>query len=161
MLSVIGVTPIRAFWATFFVLAVWLQLFFPGTDFFVPGIILCMQRERFTQVLVLIFFALLIQEGAGSLVFGAGVLRYGGLVGMYFVGRGLFEARSPIFILLLTAAFTLLQMIILQTMAGLQSMTIQGQRLFLESIALFATTLLGWWLLDAFYRYISRHASQS
>ncbi|WP_051434661.1 hypothetical protein [Desulfonatronum lacustre] len=161
MLSVIGVTPIRIFWVVFFVLAVWLQLFFPGTDFFVSGIILCLQRERFRHVLALILPALLIQEGAGALVFGAGLLRYGGLVGMFLIGRGLFEARSPVFILLLAAAFALAQMIILHTMAGLQSMNIQGQRLFLESLTMFATTVLGWWFLDAVYRFISRHASQS
>ncbi len=161
MLSVIGVTPIRLFWVAFFLLAVWLQLFFPGTDFFVPGIILCLQRERFTHVLVLIFLALLIQEGAGSLVFGAGVLRYGCLVGGYLVGRGLFEARSPVFILLLAAAFALSQMVILHTMASLQFMNIKGQGLFLESMALFATIVLGWWLLDTVYRFISRHAPQS
>lgn len=161
MLSVIGVTPTRLFWVAFFLLAVWFQLFFPGTDFFVPGIILCLQRERFTNVLVLIFLALLIQEGTGSLVFGAGVLRYGGLVGMYLVGRGLFEARSPVFIPLLAAAFALSQIAILHTMAGLQSMDIQGQRLFLESVVLFVMVVLGWYLLDVVYRFTSRHASQS
>ena len=161
MLSVIGATPIRLLWVIFFILAVWLQLFFPGTDFFVPGIILSLQRERFSHALALILPALLIQEGAGSLVFGAGVLRYGGLVGMFLVGRGLFEARSPIFILLLAAAFALAQMIILHTMAGLQSMDIQGQRLILESLTMFATIIFGWWLLDSVYRSISRHASQS
>lgn len=161
MLSVIGVTPKRIFWVVFFVSAVWLQLFFPGTDFFVPGIILCLQRERFTHVLMLLLLTLLVQEGSGALVFGAGGLRYGGLVGMYLVGRGLFEARSPAFILLLAAAFTLSHLVILQTMAGLQSMTIQAQRLFLESLALFVIIVPGWWLLDAVYRFISRHASQS
>ncbi|WP_051822654.1 hypothetical protein [Desulfonatronum thiodismutans] len=161
MLSIIGVTPARVFWVVFFVLAVWLQLFFPGTDFFAPGVVLCLQRERFSHVLALILPALLIQEGTGALVFGAGLLRYGGLIGMFLVGRGLFEARSPVFILLLAAAFSLAQMIILHTMAGLQSMDIQGQRLLLESLTMFATIILGWWLLDAVYRFISRHASQS
>ncbi len=161
MLSIIGVTTTRVFWVVFFVLAVWLQLFFPGTDFFVPGVILCLQRERFSHVIALILPALLIQEGTGALVFGAGLLRYGGLIGMFLVGRGLFEARSPVFILLLAAAFSLAQMIILHTMAGLQSMDIQGQRLLLESLTMFATIILGWWLLDAVYRFISRHASQS
>jgi hypothetical protein len=159
--SVIGVTPIRFFWVVFFVLAVWLQLFFPGTDFLVPGIILCLQRERFSHVLALILPALLIQEGSGALVFGAGALRYGGLVGMFLVGRCLFEARSPVFILLLAAAFALSHMIILHTMASLQSMNIQGQRLFLESLTMLVTIILGWWLLDTVYRFISRHASQS
>lgn len=161
MLSIIGVTPTLVFWVVFFVLAVWLQLFLPGTDFFVPGVILCLQRERFSHALALILPALLIQEGAGALVFGAGLLRYGGLIGMFLVGRGLFEARSPVFILLLAAAFALAQMIILHTMAGLQSMDIQSRRLFLESLTMFATIILGWWLLDAVYRFISRHASQS
>ncbi len=159
MLSVIGVTPIRLFWVVFFVLAVWLQLFVPGTDFFVPGIILCLQRERFSHVFALILPALLIQEGTGALVFGAGLLRYGGLVGMFLAGRCLFEARSPVFILLLAATFALTQMTILHTMASLQSMSILGQRLFLESMTMFATIVLGWWLLDVVYRFISRHAS--
>lgn len=150
----------RIFWIVFIIVAVWLQLFIPGTDFFLPGIVLCLQRERFLHAAGLMLVALLIQEGTGSLVFGAGVLRYGGLAVMFFLGRSLFEARSPVFILLLAVAFTLSQMIILQTMAGLQSMTTQGDRLAMEGIAVFATILLGWWILDAVYRLISRHASQ-
>jgi hypothetical protein len=46
-------------------------------------------------------------------------------------------------------------------MASLQSMNIQGQRLFLESLTMLVTIILGWWLLDTVYRFISRHASQS
>jgi len=149
------------FWFIFVIVAVWLQMLIPGTDFFLPGIVLCLQRERFLHTTGLMILALLIQEGAGSLVFGAGLLRYGGLAGLFFLGRSLFEPRSPVFILFLAAAFTISQMIILQTMAGLQSMTTQGDRLVLEGLSVFATFILGWWILDTVYRPLSRHASQS
>lgn len=161
MFSRIGLNPVRIFWMVFIILAVWLQLFAPGMDFFVPGIILGLQRERFRYVILLLLLAILVQEGTGSLVFGAGILRYGGLVGMFYLGRCLFEGRSPLFILLMASAFTFWQIIVIHTMAGLQSMNILGQRLAWEGLLMFVTFLMGWWILDLGYRFVSRYASQS
>lgn len=159
MTSVLGLTPLRFFWLLFFVSAVWLQLFFPEMDFFAPGILLCLQRERLRNVCILVFLAILIQEGTGPLVFGSGVLRYGGLMGLFFLGRVLFESQSPIFIVLLSLIFTFLHIIILQTMAGLQSLDISGQQFLWESLLVFGTFLLDWFVLNTCYRIFSRHES--
>ncbi|TVR00769.1 MAG: hypothetical protein EA399_03550 [Desulfovibrionales bacterium] len=161
MSTVIGLTPMRVFWTVFIVLAVWLQLFVPGSDFFASGIVLCLQQERFRRVLGLTLLAILIQEAPGALAFGAGVLRYGALIGIFFLGRSLFEPRSPVFILLLAIVFTILQLIILHTMAGLQSLSIYGQRLLLEGMIMFCMFVVGWWILDTVYRFATRYASQS
>lgn len=159
--SSIGLTPLRVFWSLYFVTAVWLQLYIPGMDFFAPGILLCLQQERLRHVLFLLLLSVLIQEGTGPLVFGTSILRYGSLIGLFFLGRGFFESRSPIFIFFLIFAFTLLHAIILQTMAGLQSLTISGPRLLWESVFIFGTFLLIWLILNACYRFFSRHESLS
>ncbi|GAB6059607.1 hypothetical protein [Desulfonatronum parangueonense] len=161
MTSSIGLTPLRIFWSLYFITAVWLQLFVSGMDFFVPGILLCLQQERLRHALFLVLLSVLIQEGTGPLVFGTSILRYGSLIGLFFLGRSFFESRSPIFIFFLIFAFTLLHLIILQTMAGLQSLTISSQRLLWESAFVFVTFLASWLILNACYRFFSRYESLS
>ena len=159
MFSAIGLTPSRCFWGVFIILAVWLQLFFSGMDFFVPGIVVCLQRGRLGHAFGLTLLAVMIQEGTGSLAFGASILRYGGLIGLFVLGRSLLEPRSPVFIVLLALTFTLIHVITLKTMASLQSMHVPLQQLAWDGTFLFATFLLGWWLLDGLYRFFFRHES--
>jgi len=128
-------------------------------DFFVPGIVVCLQRGRLDHAFGLILLAVLIQEGTGSLAFGTSILRYGGLIGLFVLGRGLLEPRSPVFILLLALTFTLTHMITLKIMASLQSMHFPVQQLAWDGAFLFVTFLLGWWLLDGLYRFFLRNES--
>lgn len=103
---------------------------------------------------------ILIQEGAGPLAFGASVLRYGALIGFFLLGRTLFEAHSPAFILLLGIGFSAVHFLSLKTMSGLQDWAILDQRIFMESVLLFFVFLAEWFVLSRIYRMIAPHASR-
>ncbi len=149
------------FWPLFVVLAVWMQLVFPGMDFLAAGIVLCMQQERPGKVLLLTLVCVVIQEGAGPLAFGASALRYGTLVVFFLLGRKLFEAGSPAFILLVAGFFSVAHYLSLKTMAGLQSLVVLDQRIFVDSVLLFFVFLVEWLVLSRIYRMIVPHASRS
>ncbi len=151
----------RLFWPLFVILAVWLQLLFPGMDFFAAGIILCLQREGVGKAAPLILVCILIQEGAGPLAFGTSVLRYGALIGFYLLGRNLFEVHSPAFILLLGLVFSVVHFFSLKTMAGLQVWSISDPRVLFESALLFIIFLVEWLLLSKAYRMFFPHATRS
>lgn len=150
----------RLFWPLFVVLAVWLQFLFPGMDFFAAGIILSLQRCKPRTVALLLAVSILIQEGAGPLAFGASVLRYGFLAGVYLAGKRLFQAQSPAFILLLGFALALLHFVILKTMTSLQTWVVLDQRIVLESMAMFVVFLVEWLLLSRIYNTLLPHASR-
>ena len=63
-----------AFWALFTLCGLWLQNIVPGVDFLAPGLILAMQEEKWTVPLWLGVLWLFLQEGTGSLPFGATLL---------------------------------------------------------------------------------------
>lgn len=153
--------PARLFWPLFVVFAVWLQLLFPGMDFLAAGIILSLQREKPRTVVLLLAVSILIQEGAGPLAFGASVPRYGFLIAIFLVGKRLFQAHSPAFILLLGLALALLHFGSLKTMASLQTWVVSDQRIIVESMVLFFVFLVEWLLLSrihsALHPYASRH----
>jgi hypothetical protein len=157
VLSHLGLTPLRSFWAFFVVLAVWLQLHYPGMDFFAPGILLCLQHERMDKVLLLTVLAVLIQEGSGPLVFGAGILRYGSLIALFVLGRNLFEVLSPVFILLLGLVLAFLNLAILHTMASLQSLIVPVARIATDSVFSLGVFFVGWSVLFCVYRMVAKH----
>lgn len=129
-------------------------------DFLAAGILLCLQKERAAKVAVLTLISILIQEGSGSLAFGASILRYGSLIGLFLIGRKLLEAESTPFILLMGLAFSAIHFFSLKTMAGLQAWVILDHRLVMESLVLFFVFLTEWLLLAKIYRLIRPHASQ-
>lgn len=145
----------------FVIFAVWLQLLLPGMDFLAAGIILSLQREKPRTVVLLLAVSILIQEGAGPLAFGASVLRYGFLIAIFLVGKRLFQAHSPAFILLLGLALALLHFGSLKTMSSLQTWVVLDQRIIVESIVLFFVFLVEWFLLSrihsALHPYAPRH----
>lgn len=122
---------------------------------------LCLQRERPDKVLLLTLVCIVIQEGSGPLVFGASALRYGALIFFFLLGRKLFEARSPAFILLLGGLFSAVHYLSLKIMAGLQSLIVLDQRLFMDSVLLFFVFLIEWLLISRIYRMIVSHAPRS
>lgn len=146
------------FWSLFVVLAVWLQLLFPGMDFFAAGIMLCLQRGGGRSLVLLTLISVLIQEGSGPLVFGASLLRYGSLIGFFLLGRKFFDTYSPAFILLLGLVFAAVHYLSLKFMAGLQSWTILDQRILVESMLLFCVFLAQWYVLSRIYQMFFPHA---
>jgi hypothetical protein len=122
------------FWMFFTVVGVWLQSLVPGVDFLAPGLVLAMQEEKWTTPVWLGLAWLFVQEGTGSLAFGAGLLWYGALAGLYFFGHWLFEARNFLFMFILGLCLGSMHFLLVSVMVLLQDWTIPLDRLLLECV---------------------------
>jgi len=111
------------FWAGFFLAGVWLQRLLPGVDALAPGLLLSLQREPWPVAAAVAVVLIVVQEGAGSLDFGAGLLIYGLLVCGYAAGRSVFDARSAAFSALLGVGHALATALAARLLAGLQQFT--------------------------------------
>ena len=63
-------------WLAYVCIAIFLQLFISGVDFFLPGIIVALQEKKITQFGVVFLLFVLIQEGIGTMPFGNVFLWY-------------------------------------------------------------------------------------
>ncbi|MEA4855906.1 MAG: hypothetical protein AAGU21_21305 [Solidesulfovibrio sp.] len=126
--------PARVVFWTFFTLAgLWLESLFPGVDFLAPGLILAMQEEKWTVPVWLGLIWLFLQEGTGSLAFGSGILWYGTLAGLYFLGHWLFEARNFLFVFILGVSLGAMHFLLIAVMLLLQDRSVPLERLLTES----------------------------
>lgn len=116
-------------WAGYFALAIWLQLHFPGVDALIPGIVLSCQEERPGQTFWLCVFAVIIQEGAGSLAFGGALLWYGLLMLLFGLGRLFFLTSSLFFVVLLALVLGAAHAAVLYALGALEGHMIAGSRL--------------------------------
>ena len=74
-------------WLAFFVIGLALQQALPGTDVLVVGLFLALQERRPVQIAVVLVLLILLQEGVGTLDFGASVLWYFLAIVLFFAGR--------------------------------------------------------------------------
>ncbi len=107
-------------WFGFTVIALWGQTALPGVDLLVAGLIVSLQEGRLRQSAVLGCCFLLINEGAGSLAFGAGLAWYMAAAALFVVGRWLFEQRNILFIALIGVSLGLWRYALLAILATLQ-----------------------------------------
>ena len=135
-----------AWWPFFIVTALWAQRLVPGVDFLVLGLILSLQEDRPSQTLWLALVFLLIQEGTGSLAFGAGLLWYGAVVALFSLGRWLFEVENMFFIVILGAMLGLWRFGLAQMLATLQEYDLNYIRLAQENILQAVIIPPGWFL---------------
>lgn len=133
-------------WLGFTVAAVLLQDMFQGVDFLLAGLILTLQEESPKQTLWLLACWVLIQEGTGSLAFGACILWYGATVLLFHLGRWLFESQNALFVFLLGALLSALHIGLLHTMAALQDAVILPDFLIRQSM-IQALLLMPAWLV--------------
>ncbi|MGE4298233.1 MAG: hypothetical protein AB7E47_09420 [Desulfovibrionaceae bacterium] len=138
-------------WTVFAVVCVWLQWLVPGVDFLVAGVVLSLQEGRGAQTAWLILLCILVQEGAGALAFGAGLLWYGMAVALFLGGRWLFESRNVFFIFLLGVVLGGGHFLLVQMMATLQEYAVDTASLATASLAQ-AVLLLPAWLLASTLR---------
>ncbi|TVM17578.1 hypothetical protein DPQ33_07985 [Oceanidesulfovibrio indonesiensis] len=136
-------------WFSFTVLALLGQMFFPGVDLLVAGLIVSMQEERKRQSIILGVAFLLIQEGAGSLAFGAGLAWYGMAVILFIGGRWLFEARNIMFMVILGAALGVWRFVLVSMLTALQEYTFSQELIFWECVHQALTFPLMWSLTAA------------
>jgi hypothetical protein len=139
-------------WGLFSVAGVWLQRLVPGVDFLMPGIVICLQERLFVWGGWLIVFWILLQEGTGSLAFGAALLWYGGLIGFYIGLRCYFESGNIVFILLLSTLLSVWHFVLGSGLASLQDLTFSRADLFKESMLQLVAFPVVWLLSSFIYR---------
>jgi len=147
------------FWGIFTLAGVWFENVIPGVDFLAAGFVLSIQEERWPVSLWLGIFWLFIQEGAGSLAFGSGILWYGALAGMYYFGHWLFEARNFLFMFILGVCLGILHFLLTQVMGALNDWTIITERVILECLLQALIFPVEWGLLFLIYNHLPEDAN--
>lgn len=121
-------------WLGFTVAALFAQSLFTGVDFLVVGLVISLQEKRWAQTIWLVLVFTMIQEGAGSLAFGASILWYGAVLGLFLVGRWLLEPRSLTFIMILGAGLGAWHYGLIKWMVFLQDFEVSSRVLFWEGL---------------------------
>ena len=142
------------FWIFFTLGGVWLESVIPGVDFLAPGLILAMQEETWSVPIWLGLAWLFVQEGTGSLAFGAGLLWYGGLAGLYFFGHWLFEARNFLFMFIVGLCLGVMHFVLVNLMALLLDWTVPMERLLMESVLQALIFPVEWGLIYLIHHYL-------
>ncbi len=138
-------------WGGFTVLGVWAQFFFPGIDFFAPGLILCFQENRGRLALWLAVAWILILEGSGSLAFGYGLPWYAGLALLYAAGRWIFHAKNVLFMCILGLSLGAWHYLLTLGLAELEDVLVPAGRLLREGAWQAVVFPVEWALLNRFY----------
>lgn len=120
-------------WGLYFFCGIWLQAAIPGVDMLVPGVVITLQERRLSQILWVVGICILIQEGVGTLDFGASLLWYTTVISLFFIGRWLFETENVVFIFLLSACIGLSHYAIMRMMHTLQYIPVNETQLLDES----------------------------
>ena len=140
-----------AWWFLYIVAAIWLQRFFPGLDAMVPALILCLQEEHRQEAAIVLIIFMLIQEGSGTLPFGASIIWYGFVVICFFVGSRFFMAENLFFVLMLSLALGVGKALLYTGMGSMQPLPLDEQDLLRGCVLqVFFTPII--WLLASFTR---------
>lgn len=122
-------------WTVYGIVGLALQHHFPGVDALIPGIMLSCQEKRWQQTAWLCVFAILIQEGTGSLDFGSALLWYASLLFLFGAGRLFFVTGSLFFVVLLAMALGIVHSGLLYSLSSLQGYTIDSYYLAQQAMA--------------------------
>lgn len=145
-------------WVAFIALSVCVQAALPGLDMLVVGLILSLQERKPLQTLWLLPCLIVIQEGLGTLSFGASILWFVAVIALFYMGHWLFEVENILFMVLFSACIGLARFGIVYMMSSLQYLPLDLVSLLDESIlqALFvpiAWQILRWIRLKMVLRY--------
>ena len=121
-------------WIGFFYAGICVQYILPGLDALVIGLLLALQERRPLQIAWLLPVLVLVQEGGGTLDFGASILWYLVVIALFFWGHWLFAAENLLFMFLLSACMGVAHMGIIRMMAALQNAPVDEASLLDESI---------------------------
>jgi hypothetical protein len=131
-------------WVLYIVAALWLQKFVPGLDALVPGLIICLQERNRQQSILFLLICVILQEGCGTLPFGASIIWYGLVFSFFYVGGWFFVAENQFFILILSVALGLGRLFIIFSMGALQPLPLDTQALVWQSVVQAAFTPAIW-----------------
>ncbi len=121
-------------WAAFFAVGICLQRAIPGIDVLAAGLLVVLQERGGWRVFWAALALMLVQEGTGTLDFGAGLIWYPALIGFFFIGQWLFETRNMLFVFLLSACLGAAHFGVALLMARLQYIAADLPTLLDESI---------------------------
>ena len=133
-------------WVLFLTAGIWLQMVLPGVDMLIPGLILAMQERRPMQLACVFLITVLIQEGLGTLAFGACVLWYLSVMLLMVIGHWLFSTRNLVFMILLGVASGVTRYAVTQLMVSLQNAALDNAVL-LEECGMQAVAIPVFWKL--------------
>ena len=138
-------------WALYTVVGIWLQTLLPGTDCLAPGLIVCLQARRWSVAFWLAAVWILLQEGSGSLAFGASILWYAGLV-ICFYGLSLFlTVKSAFFVVLLSFFAGVWHFSVIFLLANLQELSINFNQLLVQSLQTIIIFPVLWGIVSLIY----------
>ncbi|MGE4264808.1 MAG: hypothetical protein AB7E46_10100 [Desulfovibrio sp.] len=149
-------------WITFTICGIWGQALVPGVDFFAPGMAVSLrwQKPIVTVILTLVWVA--IQEGAGGLAFGYGILWYFTLFSLLTLGRWLLDPGSFQFQALLGLALGVAHFLLLYLMAVLEQRAFPLSRVLYECLLQIVTYPLLWYVADTLFpERLKRHEEPS
>jgi len=149
-------------WITFTACGIWGQVLVPGVDFFAPGMAISLRWQRPSVTVVLALAWMAIQEGAGGLAFGYGILWYFTLFALLTLGRWLLDPSSFQFQALLGVALGVAHFLLLYLMALLEVRAFPLKRVLAECLLQIITYPVLWYLADhLFPDRLKRHEEPS
>lgn len=121
-------------WLVYTFAGIVLQSLISGVDFLVPGYIVAMQEKNIKQFILVGISFIFLQEGMGTLPFGAVLLWYLLIILIYVAGHWLFEVESLPFIFLLSVASSIAYYMVVLFIANLSDIQINEKLLIDECV---------------------------
>lgn len=121
-------------WLFFTICGLFIQGFVPGIDALAPGLVISLQEGRWQQTLWLCLAFVLVQEGTGSLSFGAAPLWYLGVMLLFLLGCRLFMASNFLFVVLLSLALGCLHFLVVLLVSRIESYVYSPEMLIEGSV---------------------------
>jgi len=98
--------PEFVWWVFFLGCGIWWQQMSGGLDFLTPGILVCIQYRKWWLTGILSIVFIFVQEGVGTLAFGASLLFYAGAYLLFYASHWLLEPENPLFMLSFSACLS-------------------------------------------------------
>ncbi|MDR1243547.1 MAG: hypothetical protein LBM00_12345 [Deltaproteobacteria bacterium] len=131
-------------WIFYIFAAIWLQKFAPGLDALAPGLIICMQERNRQQSILFLLVCIVLQEGCGTLPFGASIIWYGLVFSFFYMGGWFFMAENRFFIMILSLALGIGRLFMFLGMGALQPLPLDTQALWWQCAAQAVFTPVIW-----------------
>ena len=148
-------------WLFFIISALFIQVFVPGIDALAPGLLISLQERRWQQSFWLAIIFMLIQEGTGSLSFGAAPLWYLAVTFLFLIGCRLFSGNNAFFVVLLSLALGCTHFLIVLLVTQIGAYTQSYEMLMFDSLAQAISFPLVWFPFSYIRKRCFKNASRS
>lgn len=154
--------PQALFWFLYTFACIWLHSFVPGLDCFAPALIVCLHLKRYRSVCWLAPVWLLINEGLGSMAFGASIVWYAGLMLFFFAVQVFFSTRHLYFVFVLALFAACWHYFVFVSMINLQELRVPKELVIMNSLFTACAFPVAWrviqWVLkpNGTWQYVQR-----